>query len=349
MTDLDTDQSIIIKKVVKGGHGHHGGAWKVAYADFVTAMMAFFLLLWLLNATTEEQKMGIADYFSPASVSRSQSGSGGVLGGQTISVEGAQVSAGGPSEGGVTLPIPPSLSVPNEVEGEEEDVEAAENEPNAGENERGENVNEMLARREQEQFEAAEEALRDAIEGVPELEALQNSLVVEQTPEGLRIQLIDQEGFSMFASGSANANEQLVQLIKLVTQVVTQLPNKLSVSGHTDSRPYKNANDYTNWELSSDRANAARRLLLGEGLDQGRIANVQGRAATEPFLPEDTTNPSNRRISIVLLRENTPSNPAFNDDGAPLFRDERDVKRQEAPALIEPGQDARTQNLFPRG
>ena len=112
MADL-LDQPIIIKKIKKGGHGHHGGAWKVAYADFVTAMMAFFLLLWLLNATTEDQKKGLADYFSPASVSSTGSGSGGVLGGQTISVDGKQVSAGGPSEGGATLPIPPSATSPD--------------------------------------------------------------------------------------------------------------------------------------------------------------------------------------------------------------------------------------------
>ena len=118
MANLDIDQPIIIKKIKKGGHGHHGGAWKVAYADFVTAMMAFFLLLWLLNATTEEQKSGLADYFSPASVSNPSSGAGGVLGGKTISIEGNRVSAGGPSEGGVTLPIPPDVSTPEQTEGD---------------------------------------------------------------------------------------------------------------------------------------------------------------------------------------------------------------------------------------
>ena len=119
-------------------------------------------------------------------------------------------------------------------------------------------MNELLARREQEQFEAAEEALRDAIESVPELEALQDSLIIEQTPEGLRIQLIDQERFPMITSGSSVANDQLVQLIGLVTQVVTQMPNKVAISGHTDSVPFRTDDGYSNWELSSDRANAAR-------------------------------------------------------------------------------------------
>ena len=362
MADADIEQPIIIKKVKKGGHGHHGGAWKVAYADFVTAMMAFFLLLWLLNATTEEQKSGLADYFSPASVSNPNSGSGGVLGGATISVDGNQVSAGGPSEGGATLPIPPSINEPENNESDEPTDE--EPKPPTAEEEDAEEVDEesieeLLARREQEQFEAAEDALLEAIESVPALEALQDSLLIEQTPEGLRIQFIDQSGLSMFASGSAKPNEQLVQLIGLVTQVVTQLPNKLSISGHTDSVPYRTDKAYTNWELSSDRANAARRLLVDGGLGQDRVANVQGRSATEPLLPEDTTDPSNRRISIVLLRENTLPAPLFDDAGGasiykedsgnPRFNDESQKQPIRPPQPGEPLKDARTQHIDQQG
>ena len=360
MANLDIEQPIIIKKVKKGGHGHHGGAWKVAYADFVTAMMAFFLLLWLLNATTEEQKSGLADYFSPASVSNPNSGSGGVLGGKTISVEGNRVSAGGPSEGGVTLPIPPDLTTPEKSEGEGGESEGGDTEGGASEPAEGgsktaeeiskENVDKMLAEREQEQFEAAEAALREAIESVPELEELQNSLLIEQTPEGLRIQLIDQDGLSMFALGSAKPNEQLNQLIHLVSKVVTQLPNKVSISGHTDSRAYRDDHGYTNWELSSDRANTARRLLADSGLAQERVANVQGRAATEPLVPEDTTDPSNRRISIVLLRENTAPAPTFEGTiGAPVFKDDAVKQRPSEPVSGTPAKDARTLHLNPRG
>jgi len=354
MANLDIDQPIIIKKIKKGGHGHHGGAWKVAYADFVTAMMAFFLLLWLLNATTEEQKAGLADYFSPASVSNPNSGSGGVLGGKTISVEGNQVSAGGPSEGGVTLPLPPDIKTPNEAEGDGAG-EGGDGEPEEGESKTAEEINKenlekMLAQREQEQFEAAEQALREAIEAVPELEELQDSLLIEQTPEGLRIQLIDQDGLSMFASGSAKPNEHLIQLINLVTKVVTQLPNKVSISGHTDSSPYKTDNGYTNWELSSDRSNAARRLMIDAGLGQERVANVQGRAATEPLLPEDTTDSSNRRISIVLLRENPALSAGFEGTiDAPLFKDETIKRSRPAPDPDAPLEDARTRHITPQG
>jgi flagellar motor protein MotB len=161
-----------------------------------------------------------------------------------------------------------------------------------------------LAEREQAQFDAAAEALRQAIEAVPELAQIQDTLIVEQTPAGLRIQLVDQAGYSMFALGSAQPNEQTRRLVQLVSRVVTQMDNKISISGHTDSRPYRAANGYTNWELSSDRANAARRLLIESGLGANRIALVQGRADTDPLLPTEPESEQNRRISIVLLREN---------------------------------------------
>ena len=165
-------------------------------------------------------------------------------------------------------------------------------------------LDQALAAREQEQFEAAAEMLRQAIDSVPELVALQDSLLIEQTPEGLRIQLVDQKGYSMFALGSAQPNQQTRNLVQLVTRAVEQLGNKISISGYTDSRPYRSQEGYTNWELSSDRANAARRLLIESGLEAERIALVQGRADTDPLLPDDPESERNRRISIVLLREN---------------------------------------------
>ncbi len=154
----------------------------------------------------------------------------------------------------------------------------------------------------------------------------------------------------MFASGSSKANDQLIQLIGLVTQVVTQMPNQISISGHTDSRPFRSDNGYSNWELSSDRANAARRLLIDAGLGEGRVANVQGRSATEPLLSEDTTDASNRRISIVLLRENLAVAPIPGGaTDAPVFKDEREVQPASAPRHSDPLKDARTLNLTPRG
>lgn len=331
MAEADTNQQPIIVKKVKGhGHGHHGGAWKVAYADFVTAMMAFFLLLWLLNATTEEQRKGIADYFSPESIASPGSGSGSILGGKTIAIDGNQVSMGGPTEG-ASVPLPPLPSGDGEggIDGETTTAgDGGETDfPQDGSTEFAENgstdfaedgetdqpfngrldedtLEDALAAREQAQFEAAAETLRQAIESIPELADFQNNLLIEQTPEGLRIQLVDQAGHSMFALGSAQPNHQTRKLVKLVSQVVTKLSNKISISGHTDSRPYQTADGYSNWELSSDRANAARRLLIDSGLGAERIALVQGRAATDPLLPDDPQSERNRRISIVLLREN---------------------------------------------
>jgi chemotaxis protein MotB len=310
----DAVQPIIVKRIKKGGHGHHGGAWKVAYADFVTAMMAFFLLLWLLNATTEEQKRGIADYFTPASVSQSQSGSGGVLGGTVISLDGVLTANGGPTDGASTPEAPDN---PAEEAGADPDAEPVAADPTEMTEQQ---LAEEMAKREQEQFEKAAETLKQAIESIPELAQLKDSLLIDQTPEGLRIQLADQEGTSMFPLGSSAPNENMQRLIGLVAAVVQKLPNQISVSGHTDDLPYRTANGYTNWELSADRANAARRLLIGTGFPSERVSLVQGRAATEPLLPEDTGSPRNRRISIVLLREADkapPPSSIFNTGSTP--------------------------------
>jgi chemotaxis protein MotB len=281
---------IIIKKVKKvSGGGHHGGAWKVAYADFVTAMMAFFLLLWLLNVTTDEQKRGIADYFSPASLARQTSGSGGVLGGTTLSPEGAMTSQR--SQVGLTLVMPSS------------ETESATQGPQDGAADE-EQLDELLARREEEQFATAEEALRQAIQTVPELQALSKNLLIDRTPEGMRIQIVDQAGKSMFPIGRAEMYDHTAQLLTLVADAIAQLPQKILIKGHTDATPYVTDNGYSNWELSTDRANSSRRALVRAGLTPERIDSVAGRADQEPLKPDQPFDPQNRRISIILLREN---------------------------------------------
>ncbi len=302
MADMSGGQTIIIKKVKKGGHGHHGGAWKVAYADFVTAMMAFFLLLWLLNSTTQEQKKGIADYFAPASVARTNSGSGGVLGGQVLA-DGSRSGAGQPVTVNISLPSP----LDGEAEtGEDAEDKGAEDDAEASKSE--EALRKEIEERENAKFEAAEKALRQAIDSVPDLKSMAKNLIVDQTPEGLRIQIVDQEGRSMFPSGGAQMYDHTKKLISLVVGAISQLPNKISIKGHTDATPFSGKNGYSNWELSTDRAHASRRALVESGLTMDRIASVSGRAAQEPFVPEDPFSPRNRRISIILLREagNTP-------------------------------------------
>lgn len=275
---------IIVKKIKKGGGGHHGGAWKVAYADFVTAMMAFFLLLWLLNVSTKEQLNALSDYFDPTApqVSEATSGAGGVMGGMSVSPDGAQV-----TDVQTVAPEKPLEQQQKEAQ-EELDRQALE---------------EQMRKLEEERFEEAKQKIQEEIQKNPELAELQKNLMIDMTPEGLRIQIVDQEGASMFPSGSAQMFDKTKKLLEMVTGVVQKLPNQLSVRGHTDSAPYGTGADYTNWELSSDRANASRRVMLEAGLPEKRIHNVVGRADTDPLIPDSPMDPKNRRISVILLRE----------------------------------------------
>ena len=297
---------IIVKKVKKGGHeAHHGGAWKVAYADFVTAMMAFFLLLWLLNATTEEQRRGISDYFAPASVSHSQSGAGGLLGGRAISVPGAQVS--GTSTPSVNVPLTPGEGESAADERGAESGGAVKSDRKTAEEE---SAARAAAQAAEERFADAERELKEAIQKAPELKGLEENLLIDKTPEGLRVQIVDQEGKPMFALGSAKPLERTVLLLAKISQVIQKLPNRISVTGHTDALPYKgNQNGYSNWELSSERALSTRRTLVDSGLTQDRLAMVVGRAAEDPLVPEEPNSPRNRRITIVLLRDAQADKP----------------------------------------
>ncbi|WP_420565453.1 flagellar motor protein MotB [Thalassobaculum sp.] len=302
---MDNHATIVIKKVKKGGHGgHHGGAWKVAYADFVTAMMAFFLLLWLLNATTEEQKMGISNYFDPTAISRStRSGSGGVLGGTSITVPGALKSASSPPMISTPQVARPQAERTESLDPDSDDPENIESRLGSREDEEGtvnqEVMEQMLREREQQQFEEAEAALKEAIEQTPELAEAGESLKIEAVPEGLRIQLIDQERIALFPNGSAAMYDQTRALLEKVAEVIKKMPNNIEISGHTDSSQFAPGSTYTNWELSSDRANASRRVLEENGIPSGRIEKVAGRADREPLV-EDPADPTNRRISIVL-------------------------------------------------
>ncbi|PWC53256.1 flagellar motor protein MotB [Azospirillum sp. TSO22-1] len=345
-----TEQPIIIKKK-KGGHGgHHGGAWKVAYADFVTAMMAFFLLLWLLNVTTSDQRKGIADYFAPVSVSRETSGSGGMLGGQTVTAPGAQINSSSPMT--PDIPSTPSLT----GVGGEEPMSGAEGGPNSGaaQSEQKPNENrleyqqrlEQLAKQlgipgqkpgekladfadrvseataklqeqqsEGKQFQQTANEIRQAIQSIPELQPLAQNLMIDQTPEGLRIQIVDQDRVSMFPGGSAQMYPQTRQLVMQVSQALAKLPNKLSISGHTDATPFAGGGR-DNWDLSTERANATRRALLAGGIPETRVQDVVGRADRDLLVPDQPGSPRNRRISIVLLRDAQAKAPATGGQSA---------------------------------
>ena len=323
------ERPIIIKKVIKvAGHGHHGGSWKVAYADFVTAMMAFFLLLWLLNVTTDEKKMGIADYFAPASISKQQSGGGGVLGGTAMTKEGALKTATAPQTVVVSVetPMRDQAQDGDNDGGKDRDAEHQKDADKDKDKEHDKDFDKQKDKdkdkdfdqaakpseaalqkaqveREQKAFAETAERLRMALANNPELDGLAKHLLVDQTPEGLRIQIVDQDRESMFPTGSAKVPDRTRQLLVNIARVMERLPNRVSITGHTDATPYRSENGYGNWELSADRANASRRMLIDSGLAAQRVVQVTGKADTEPLFPTDPYQPGNRRIAIVLLRE----------------------------------------------
>ncbi len=315
--------TLVIKKVEEGGHGHHGGAWKVAYADFVTAMMAFFLLMWLLNATTEEQRRGIADYFAPTNfLAQGQSGSGQPFGGATPNSS-AQMMQDAGAIRLETGPMPVLQDVEREDdsetparpvpwrEGPEGDGEADQARRLAAQQGAAQPdatqlsdaaLRAELARRDAEALERAAEELRHAIAQDPALADLARQFLVEQTPQGLRIQLLDSERQPMFALGGAAPNERGRALIARVAQVAMRVSNAVSITGHTDATPFRGGTDRSNWDLSTERANATRRLLAEAGLPETRIQSVAGHAEREPLRPEAPNDPANRRVAITLLR-----------------------------------------------
>ncbi|UEM21590.1 OmpA family protein [Skermanella mucosa] len=303
------ERPIIIKRIEISGGGHHGGAWKVAYADFVTAMMAFFLLLWLLGSTTEDQRKSLADYFSPSpAVSSSNSGSGGLLGGVTISVPGSLSSPNAAFTAQESAPS--TLVAPTENDGDSQGAgEGAEGEDSGSGQQAagappkpGAPPSLTPEQREKRQFDRAAEELKKAIENSPDLQGLKNNLLVDQTPEGMRVQIVDAEGKSMFALGSTQMNEDMRKLLARVVQAIGPLPNKVAIRGHTDATPFAN-NPQGNWDLSSQRAGATLRALSAMGLNPGRIADVSGRAEVDPLFPENPNDPRNRRISIILFKQ----------------------------------------------
>ena len=287
------NNAVVIKRLKKGGHsGHHGGAWKVAYADFVTAMMAFFLLMWLINTTTPEQKRGIADYFAPQSIAQTMSGSGGVLGGKVMGEDSAH--AGG-AQSVMQKQSPPAHS------STQKSLAAGATEGGASSST---DSNSQARSRQDGEFAHAVEAIRQAIQDNPDIANLSHQVILENTPQGLRIQLVDQDGRPMVQQGSNQPMPYARKLLAAVGGIVSQLPNRVSISGHTGGNDV-NATGGA-WELSACRANQARAVLQAGGLGSDRIYEVAGKAGSEPLLPEDPNASANRRLSILLVRKSPP-------------------------------------------
>ena len=286
------DNTVVIKRIKKGGHGgHHGGAWKVAYADFVTAMMAFFLLVWLINTTTPEQKRGIADYFAPQSIAQTVSGSGGVLGGKVMGEDSAH--AGG-AQSVMQKQSPPSPDSPVKS--------MASGGAQGGANATSDSTSTNSAQ--DSDFAHAAEAIRQSIQDNPDIANLSHQVILENTPQGLKMQLVDQDGRPMFQQGTAEPMPYTKKLLSVIGGIVSALPNRVSISGHTA------VNDAAatggSWELSAARANQARTLLQAGGLSSDRIYEISGKAGSEPLLPENPSASANRRLSITLMREAPP-------------------------------------------
>jgi chemotaxis protein MotB len=271
-------QPIIIKRVKKGGHAAHGGAWKIAYADFVTAMMAFFLLMWLLGSTTEGDKKGIADYFaSPLKIALLSAGSG--AGDSSHVVKG----------GGQDLTRTTGQVKRGEVESERA------------------TINLRVLKAEQIRAEIARlEDLKNKVERKigesPGLAGMRNQILLDMTTDGLRIQIVDEAGRPMFASGGAEVAPAMRELLRELGALLATVPNRLTLEGHTDALPFPGGErGYSNWELSADRANASRRELLQGGLPDEQVLRVQGLASSVLFAPSDPRSPANRRISLIVM------------------------------------------------
>ena len=295
---------IVIKRIKKGGAAHHGGAWKIAYADFVTAMMAFFLLMWLLGSTANGDLKGLADYFqNPIKVSMSGgSGSGDATsilqgGGKSLTSRAGQVKDG--------------------------DVEAVQKKsvPNA-KDAKTEELRKEFERRERASLGELKGKLEKLIEANSILRQFKNQLLMDVTMEGLRIQIIDEKNRPMFDSSSDELKPYSKVILREIGKALNSVPNKVSFSGHTDATQFVGGEKgFSNWELSANRANASRREMIAGGMDENKVLRVVGQSSTVLFDKNDPLSPSNRRINIVVLNKRTEEAMLFEDGNATLTVD----------------------------
>lgn len=294
---------IVVKRIKKSGGGHHGGAWKIAYADFVTAMMAFFLLMWLLGSTTKGELDGIAEYFqTPLSVALS----------------------GGPSAGNSANIIPGGGKDITQRDGEvKKSMDPAQKKTRDLKSARAE-----LERIETARLQTLKRHIEEIIEANPVLKQFKKQLLLDITTEGLRIQIVDEQNRPMFALARADLQPYTKEILHEIGRALNDVPNKISLSGHTDAAPYLNgATGYSNWELSADRANASRRELIVGGMDEAKVLRVVGLASAVLFDRQHPTNPVNRRISIIVMNKKTEESIA-KDGGAIDVASKAEVKQE---------------------
>lgn len=299
-------QTIIIRKSKKVAHAHHGGAWKIAYADFVTAMMAFFLLLWLISMTTPEQKQGLADYFAPPNVSPSTSGAGGTMGGTALDRTGAQMAGSSASAlGGVAMT------------GDTEQFIAIDRANTGNDGSQGgardadRNSAVDISAATPQVFHSAAASIRQAWQAMPELTEYSDSLIVEETEEGLDIQILDQIGRPMFRENTKFPYEHTRLAISAIAPVLQRLSNQIRITGHAAAGAMYVDPHYGPWELTADRANVVRGILGEFGLSNDRIYSVVGRGTAEPFFANDPYMAANERVRITVLNALPPVPPGM--------------------------------------
>ena len=271
---MENNQPIIIKRVKRFGGGHHGGAWKIAFADFATAMMAFFLVLWLLSTATPEQKIAIAGYFKDP-IGFSESGTPYII------------DLGGSPE------LAPEKTINPEVQSEPTPDTSIQLDKDA--------VESMAEQVQKDRLNLVLQELQNKVEENPQLQKFKDQILFEITQDGLRIQIMDAENRPMFDLGSARLQPYFEDILLAMADTIKAVPNKISISGHTDAKPYAGTGDYGNWELSANRANAARRALVAGGYPDAQVARVVGYASSSLFDRENPLNPVNRRIDIIVL------------------------------------------------
>ena len=278
---MENNQPIIVKRVKRFGDGHHGGAWKIAFADFATAMMAFFLVLWLLSTATPEQKIAIAGYFKDP-IGFSESGTPYII------------DLGGSPQ------LAPEKTINPEVKSEPT--------PDTSLQLDKDKVETMAEQVERERLELLLQELQNKVEENPQLQKFKDQILFEITQDGLRIQIMDAENRPMFDLGSARLQPYFEDILLAMADTIKAVPNKISISGHTDAKPYAGTGDFGNWELSANRANAARRALVAGGYPDGQVARVVGYASSSLFDRENPFNPVNRRIDIIVLTKKAQRN-----------------------------------------
>ncbi|MFN9109803.1 MAG: flagellar motor protein MotB, partial [Bacteroidota bacterium] len=287
----ETEQPIVIKRIKKGGHGHHGGAWKVAYADFVTAMMAFFLLLWLLNTTTPEQKMGLAEFFTPTIGIKDSMGIG-FKGGIKQSEEGRSKN----DLTAVGLVVGQTKQGPQPGPPSPDTAEPDENAEDSG------RANNKASDEDADQFSNTTQEIKQALQQDETLKEYQNNVVIQETPEGLKIDVIDDPKKPMFVPGGAVLTDTGKKILDSMAAMIIKTPNNITINGHTDAAGATQNPQYTIWELSADRALAARRFLGTTQLEAERVTRIVAMADKELLVPQEPTSPRNRRITIFLQR-----------------------------------------------